>query len=179
MTFESVNPVYGRSLNPWNKNRAVGGSSGGEGALAAARCNVVGIGSDIGGSIRIPAAFCGVYGFKPYSARIPDYGEAKISLAVQGVMQLKVSRGPIGRCVDDLIVFTRMLFDKQIYSKIPENIKDPYFDPLPLGPLPNKPKLRIGYFEIFDGLVPPNCMRRGVREACEALRSKGHEIVEF
>lgn len=119
MTFESVNHIYGRTKNPWNPNRAVGGSSGGEGALAAARGSVLGIGSDIGGSIRIPAAFCGVYGFKPFSGRIPDYGEAKISIAVEGLMQLKISRGPIARCVDDLIVLTKVLFDKEIYSKIP------------------------------------------------------------
>ncbi|CAD8184598.1 unnamed protein product [Paramecium pentaurelia] len=179
MTFESVNHIYGRTKNPWNPNRAVGGSSGGEGALAAARGSVLGIGSDIGGSIRIPAAFCGVYGFKPYSGRIPEYGESKISLAIEGGMQLKVSRGPIARCVDDLIVLTKVLFDKEIYSKIPQQIKDPYFDPQQLGEFPKKQKLRIGYFNIFNGLVTPNCMSRAVNEVCEALKHQGHEIVEF
>lgn len=75
MTFESINPVYGTSKNPWNPLRAVGGSSGGEGAIAAARGSVIGVGSDVGGSIRIPAAFCGVCGFKPSSGRVPDMGE--------------------------------------------------------------------------------------------------------
>ncbi|CAD8092541.1 unnamed protein product [Paramecium sonneborni] len=179
MTFESVNHVYGRTQNPWNKNRAVGGSSGGEGALAAARGSVLGIGSDIGGSIRIPAAFCGVYGFKPYSGRIPDYGEAKISIAIEGFMQLKVSRGPIARCVDDLIVLTKILFDKEIYSQIPQQIKDPYFEPLQLSEFPKKQKLRVGYFDVFNGLVTPKCMSRAVRETCEILQNLGHEIVEF
>ncbi|CAK85678.1 unnamed protein product (macronuclear) [Paramecium tetraurelia] len=179
MTFESVNHVYGRTKNPWNPNRAVGGSSGGEGALAAARGSVLGIGSDVGGSIRIPAAFCGVYGFKPYSGRIPDYGEAKISLAVEGVTELKVSRGPIARCVDDLIVLTKVLFDKEIYSKIPMQIKDPYFEPQELNDFPKKQKLRVGYFDIFNGLVTPFCMSRAVKETCQALESQGHEIVEF
>ncbi|CAK82959.1 unnamed protein product (macronuclear) [Paramecium tetraurelia] len=179
MTFESVNLVYGRTKNPWNPSRAVGGSSGGEGAIAAARGSVLGIGSDIGGSIRIPAAFCGVYGFKPYSGRIPDYGEAKISLAVSGGMQLKISRGPIARCVDDLIVLTKVLFDKEIYSKIPQQIKDPYFEPQELKEFPDKKKLRVGYFDIFNGLITPNCMKRAVHEACQALQQQGHEIVEF
>lgn len=65
MTFESTNNIFGRALNPWNLSRATGGSSGGEAGLLAARCSVIGVGSDIGGSIRIPAAFCGVYGLKP------------------------------------------------------------------------------------------------------------------
>ncbi|CAD8182259.1 unnamed protein product [Paramecium pentaurelia] len=179
MTFESINHIYGTTKNPWNPNRSVGGSSGGEGALAAARGSVLGIGSDIGGSIRIPAAFCGVYGFKPYSGRIPDYGEAKISFAAFGQMQLKISRGPIARCVDDLIVLTKVLFDKEIYSKIPYQIKDPYFEPQELGELPQKQKLRVGYFDIFNGLITPNCMSRAVHEACQALQLQGHEIVEF
>lgn len=115
MNFESVNPVYGRSLNPWNKNRAPGGSSGGEGGLAAIRGSVIGMGSDIGGSIRIPAAFCGVYGFKPGSGRVPEYGEGKVSLANSGKF-LRPSRGPIARCVDDLIVMTKVMFDEEIFS---------------------------------------------------------------
>jgi len=69
MTFESMNDVYGRVCNPWNKTKYAGGSSGGEGAAVAARLSPLGIGSDIGGSIRIPAALCGVYGFKPTSFR--------------------------------------------------------------------------------------------------------------
>lgn len=65
MTFESVNYIFGRALNPWDLTRATGGSSGGEAALIASKCSVLGIGSDIAGSIRIPSAFCGIYGLKP------------------------------------------------------------------------------------------------------------------
>lgn len=55
MAMETGNLLWGRTLNPWNKGRAVGGSSGGEGAIISARCSVLGVGSDIGGSIRIPS----------------------------------------------------------------------------------------------------------------------------
>ena len=55
MTSETVNNIWGRSLNPWNRNRCVGGSSGGEGGLLAAKGSPLGLGSDIGGSLRIPA----------------------------------------------------------------------------------------------------------------------------
>jgi fatty acid amide hydrolase len=57
--------MWGRATNPWDKTRAVGGSSGGEAALIAGRCSPCGIGADQGGSIRIPSEFCGVYSFKP------------------------------------------------------------------------------------------------------------------
>ncbi len=63
MLPESVNAIWGCSYNPWNAGRTSGGSSGGEGALVAARCSPLGLGSDIGGSIRIPSHFCGVTGF--------------------------------------------------------------------------------------------------------------------
>ena len=64
LTYSCENPVYGSTSNPLSKDRTSGGSSGGEGALIGTGGSLVGIGSDIGGSIRIPAAFCGVVGFK-------------------------------------------------------------------------------------------------------------------
>jgi Asp-tRNA(Asn)/Glu-tRNA(Gln) amidotransferase A subunit family amidase len=63
--MDSINPIYGTARNPHDVNRSCGGSSGGDGGLVAAKCSPLGIGTDVGGSIRIPAAFCGVYGFKP------------------------------------------------------------------------------------------------------------------
>lgn len=70
LTYESTNNLWGRTINPWNKERSSGGSSGGEAALISLRGSPIGIGSDIGGSIRIPANFCGVFGLKTYSKRI-------------------------------------------------------------------------------------------------------------
>lgn len=65
MSPHTNNRVWGESLNPLDNERTCGGSSGGDAGLLAARCIPISIGSDIGGSIRFPAAFCGVYGFKP------------------------------------------------------------------------------------------------------------------
>lgn len=62
---------YGRTLNPFNVNLSAGGSSGGEGALVALKGSVLGVGTDIGGSIRCPSAFCGIYGFKPTTCILP------------------------------------------------------------------------------------------------------------
>ena len=74
MTAESVNPRYGRTRNPLDVDRVAGGSSGGEGALVGSGASVFGVGSDILGSIRIPAAFCGVVGFKPHSGAVDQSG---------------------------------------------------------------------------------------------------------
>ena len=68
--IDSSNSLWGKAENPWNRTKVVGGSSGGEAALVASRSSPFGIGSDVGGSIRIPSTFCGVYGFKPTSLRI-------------------------------------------------------------------------------------------------------------
>ena len=62
---ESENRIFGVARNPWSLDRTPGGSSGGEAALIAAGCSILGVGGDIGGSIRIPACYCGIFGFKP------------------------------------------------------------------------------------------------------------------
>lgn len=72
--FECSNPLWGRSTNPYNDKYTCGGSSGGEGALLAMDGSVLGVGSDIGGSLRIPAAYCGIYSLKPSSGRVSYVG---------------------------------------------------------------------------------------------------------
>jgi Asp-tRNA(Asn)/Glu-tRNA(Gln) amidotransferase A subunit family amidase len=69
MSLQTENRIYGLSKNPWNPNFSIGGSSGGEGGLVPSKCVPLGIGTDIGGSIRAPSLFGGAYGFKPTSAR--------------------------------------------------------------------------------------------------------------
>lgn len=75
MWWESTNPVHGRTNNPYDTNRIVGGSSGGEGAVQAAAASPFGIGSDIGGSIRMPAFFNGVFGHKPSKFVVSNAGQ--------------------------------------------------------------------------------------------------------
>jgi amidase len=72
--FECSNPVWGRTTNPYNEDYTCGGSSGGEAALLAMDGAAAGIGSDIGGSLRIPTAYCGIYSLKPASGRVSYFG---------------------------------------------------------------------------------------------------------
>jgi fatty acid amide hydrolase len=74
MNFDSHNLLWGRCLNPWNNKKSVGGSSGGEAAAIAARLSLIGVGNDVGGSLRIPAAFCGVTSLLSGPGRIPKMG---------------------------------------------------------------------------------------------------------
>jgi fatty acid amide hydrolase 2 len=103
--FETDNPVYGKTSNPFDLSRTAGGSSGGEGALIACRGSVVGLGSDIGGSIRIPAAFCGLAGHKPSRFLIPLTGHypATTELMRSGLNPYPLTTvGPMARKVADL-----------------------------------------------------------------------------
>ena len=70
--IESDNPLFGRTNNPWDLARSCGGSSGGEGAIVAAGGSPLGFGADIGGSLRVPAAFNGIASFKPTTGRMDD-----------------------------------------------------------------------------------------------------------
>lgn len=74
LSLHTNNLMWGEAKNPHNIKRSCGGSSGGDGGLVAARCVPLGIGTDIAGSLRLPAQFCGVYGFKPTTTRFSKRG---------------------------------------------------------------------------------------------------------
>ena len=86
LVFECSNPVWGCTTNPWNERYTHGGSSGGEGALLAMDGSVIGVGTDIGGSLRIPAAYCGIYSLKPSPGRISDHGVVGVSMRVKDAL---------------------------------------------------------------------------------------------
>jgi len=90
MTYESHNLLYGTVLNPWDITKFSGGSSGGEGSAIASGVSPIGLGTDIGGSIRNPSAFCGIYGFKPTVGRIPLSGITYYSPVLAGKTIVRV-----------------------------------------------------------------------------------------
>lgn len=98
--WQSANPIYGRTVNPWDPTRSPGGSSGGSAAALAAGMVPLELGSDIGGSIRVPAAFCGVYGHKPSYGLIPTRGQAPMGM--DGVPPPIAVVGPMARSAADL-----------------------------------------------------------------------------
>jgi fatty acid amide hydrolase 2 len=106
MWIESYNPVYGRSNNPYNPRRIVGGSSGGEGAVVGAGGSPFGLGSDIGGSIRLPAFFNGVFGHKPSGGMVPNTGQ--YPLAENEALRY-LTTGPLCRRAEDLMPLLMIL----------------------------------------------------------------------
>jgi len=170
MAWETDNLLYGRTNNPWDLSRTAGGSSGGEAAAIASGCSAGGVGSDGGGSIRVPAHFCGICGLKPTPGRIPATGHFPQSVgpfALLGVV------GPMARTVADL----KLLFEVMQGA----DIGDPSAAPVPVRwPDRNQlKKIRIGYFE-DDGRTAITCeTRKAVRSAAKALRSAGFEVEPF
>jgi fatty acid amide hydrolase 2 len=106
MWYETNNRVYGRTNNPYDPRRIVGGSSGGEGAIVAAGGSPFGLGSDVGGSIRMPAFFNGVFGHKPSAGLIPSSGQYPV---VHGVGWRYLGTGPIARRAEDLAAVVKVL----------------------------------------------------------------------
>lgn len=99
--WQTENPLFGRTGNPWNLDRIPGGSSGGAAAAVGAGLTPLEFGSDIGGSIRYPAAWCGVYGHRPSSRAIPDSGHFPGSPLPNPTLQFN-TLGPIARSAEDL-----------------------------------------------------------------------------
>ncbi|KAF7338607.1 putative amidase PB8B6.03 [Mycena venus] len=165
--FECCNPIFGRSVNPHNGGFTCGGSSGGEGALLAMDGSALGIGSDVGGSLRIPAAFCGVYSLKPSPLRVSYAGSGVTVPGFEGIISVA---GPMGRSVKDLEMFSRVVFGVQNRSNVIAPIL--YQEPK----LPEK--LRFGYYT--DNYIkgsPAN--KRAISETVTALQKQGHECIEI
>lgn len=106
MWMESNNRVYGRTNNPYDASRIVGGSSGGEGAIIAAGGTPFGLGSDIGGSIRLPAFFNGVFGHKPTGGMVPSTGQYPAS---EGAALRYLCSGPLARRAEDLFPLLKLM----------------------------------------------------------------------
>uniref|UniRef100_K1PAM0 fatty acid amide hydrolase n=1 Tax=Magallana gigas TaxID=29159 RepID=K1PAM0_MAGGI len=170
MTFECSNPIYGRTLNPQDTNRGPGGSSGGEGALIAAGGSILGIGTDIGGSIRIPANMCGICGLKPTAGRISGAGTHKLT---KGQTLVKSASGMLSRDVDGVTMAMRALLCQYMFDL------DPTVPPIPFREeiYQDKKPLRIGYY-LDDGYIPSvPSMHRAVEKAKSILESQGHKLI--
>jgi amidase len=170
MAYETDNLLYGRTNNPWDLSRTPGGSSGGEAAAVAAGCSAGGVGSDGGGSIRIPAHYTGICGLKPTPGRIPSTGHFPGSagpFAQLGVV------GPMARTVRDL----ERLFEVMAGP----DPGDPASAPVPLRRWSEQEirKLGVAYF-VDDGVTPVTSeTAAAVRTAVEALRTQGFNVAEW
>ncbi len=109
MDYDCDNPVFGATNNPWNRGRVPGGSSGGEAAALASGMSPLGLGSDYGGSIRVPSHFCGIVGLKPTWGTIPMSGHMPPGEAAPPGLAHMATIGPMARFVDDLTLSYNIL----------------------------------------------------------------------
>ncbi|RDI79023.1 ATP-dependent DNA helicase II subunit 1 [Venturia inaequalis] len=170
MIAETVNNVFGRTLNPLNRKLTSGGSSGGESALIAFGGSPLGIGTDIGGSLRIPAAMTGIFTLRPSFGRFPTL-KCKSGLAGQEAVQSV--NGPMSQHLHDLSIFAKAVVGSEPW------LQDPRCLPIPWRTVEKKQKLKIGVMR-NDGLVLPTPpVARALEETVAKLKAAGHEIVDW
>ena len=165
--YESDNYIVGRSNNPWNLERTPGGSSGGESAAISARMSSGGIGSDGGGSVRIPAHFCGIAGLKPTPGRVSAAGHVPAINHPGGLLGVA---GPMARTVRDVKALFEVLSDY--------DLNDPFASPVPLRE-PVLKDLRIGVMDQFLKAPVQQIMTDTVRKAASVLEGLGFPCDEF
>jgi len=172
LAMESENPIWGTTNNPWKAGRASGGSSGGEAALVASGQVPLGIATDAAGSLRQPASFCGVVGFKPTEHRWSNIGSHS---AVKGQEVFRSQTGVIARTTADVALMFRTL-DSPLHAAL-----DPFVPPLPIGDPAaiDLRGLRVGYYEDDGFFAPSAALQRAVREAAGHLRDAGAEVVPY
>ncbi|KAF5020295.1 hypothetical protein F66182_7671 [Fusarium sp. NRRL 66182] len=170
MHLETESVIYGRTVNPYNRNLTAGGSSGGEGALIGIRGSILGVGGDIGGSIRCPAAHVGIYGFKPSLKRISVMGGRAI---MAGKETIASTPGPMAVDRDALELFMKAALASKPWLIDPSlTVKEwtPYRFERPL-------KIAVQW---WDGVVQPHPpMTRALKEVVEACRQAGMEVVDW
>jgi amidase len=170
MAYETANLLHGRTNNPWDLEHSPGGSSGGESAAIAAGLSAAGLGSDSGGSVRVPAHFTGICSLKPTPGRIPGRGHLPPCV---GPFSILGAIGPMARTMADVQLMFRTLAG--------QDPADPTSPPIALQN-PNTQDLRAHTVGLFanDGLVPVTPeTRAAVDAAANALRDAGFRVEPF
>lgn len=163
-------PVFGRANNPWDLDRTPGGSTGGGAAAMAAGLSALDLGSDIGGSIRLPAHYCGVYGLKPTENRVPRTGHIPDLPEMPRLVRHACCYGPLARSVEDLRLALRLLAGPDgIDCEVPPVL------PAALPPRKTLAQLRIAVWDDF-GVPLANDVRQVLHETEASLRYAGCEV---
>ena len=171
MYHEADNPVYGRTNNPWDLARTPGGSSGGEAAIIAAGGSPLGMGADFGGSIRVPAHFCGLYSLLPTARRLTHLDTAGYAYRA-GQEAIVAQPCPIARSVGDLSLMMRVLAAPGLDAIDPGIPPVPWRDPAAVS----LRGLRVAMFT-DNGVFPvAPAIRRAVEEAAQMLRARGVQV---
>ncbi|KZF25831.1 amidase [Xylona heveae TC161] len=174
MWCETENPLWGLTTSPRAETFTPGGSTGGEGALLAMRGTLVGWGTDIGGSIRIPSHINGLYGLKPSSGRLPYHG---VPVSTDGQEHVPSVIGPMSRSLSSLTLTMKAVIDAQPWQLDPKCCPLPWREDL-FREVQTRPLvIRV---MVDDGVVRPHPpIQRALEGMVDLLKKAGHEIVEW
>lgn len=166
---DTENAVIGRTLNPYHLEHSPGGSSGGEAALIAAGGSPLGLGSDTGGGLRVPAAYCGIAALKPTLGRVPNTGAYN---QPGGFTDLRTQIGPLARSVADLLLALRIINGPDYIDA--GVVPMPLYDPAIL----ELKELTVGYFTYDPDSLVLDLVADSVGAAAQALARAGLQMVE-
>lgn len=170
MMPESINHIYGNTTNPLNRNLSAGGSSGGEAALLALKGSPLGVGSDIGGSIRIPASFNNLYSLRPTFGRFPTFGTRS---GLPGLESVNSVNGPLTTSLASLELYCKTLIGAEPW------LYDPKVIPIPWRTVELPKTLNIALLD-DDGVVRPTApLLRGMKIVREKLAENGHVVLDW
>lgn len=170
MFAESVNNCYGRTVNPLNRNLTSGGSSGGESALIAMRGSCLGVGTDIGGSLRIPAACVGVYSIRPSHGRSPHHDNRT---ALAGQEAVGAVNGPIARSVADLKLWLKTVIGSEPWLRDPKALE------LPFREIALPARLKVAVLWDNGAITPTPPVTRALESVVQKLKCKGYHVVNW
>jgi len=162
------NPVHGRTLHPSDPQRGPGGSSGGEAAIVAAGGSPLGLGSDLGGSIRQPAHACGLVGLKPTSGRLTNIGSHR---GLQGMQAIAIQAGPLAHKVEDVDLAMRVLVGDPAASQ-PDEVTRPWGDYREV----DVASLNVACWPSDGWFEPAPTVRRAIAESADALKQCGANV---
>ncbi|KAI0761173.1 general amidase [Trametes elegans] len=178
MWGETFNHVFGHTTNPFNRAMTSGGSSGGEGALVALRGSPLGLGTDIGGSVRIPSAFCGLYGLRPSYERLPYCNAVN---AQEGQESISSVLGPMTNSLEGVRLFTKAVIDSKPWRKDPLCVRKDWSErEYALGDH-GGPGAKMSFALMWDnGVVKPHPpLIRAMTLVKQALEAAGHSVVDW
>lgn len=170
MSLRTENPIFGRTSNPWDMRCSPGGSSGGAAAAVAACLTPFDIGSDLCGSIRIPAHYCGVFGLKPTVGRLPVTGHIPPMPGTPRIDRRIAVVGPIARCVEDIALLCSVLAG-------PDG-SDMEVPPVPWRKVPRREtrSLRIAFLPSFPGVPTSHAVVATVERMAKRLEAEGTKL---
>ena len=169
LAFKTDNLVYGRTNNPYNLDLTPGGSSGGAAALIAAGATPFDIGTDTGGSIRLPSHFCGIAGLKPTTGRVPCTGNA---LPTSGLLSALSQPGPMARQVADLGYLLEIIQGPDLFDPHSKDAQR-----YPIGAVDPR-QLRIGYHTDNGISTPAPAIESAIRTALALFETNGQAVTE-